>query len=87
MGVLLWAMLEAESSIPEERHKWRVFRSLRYRQIPTPAPLVMGFPAPRMQAAPTEIEARKTALVEAKGKAVKVQTARKKLKARVSEVQ
>ena len=35
----------------------------------------------------TEVEALKQALVEAEGKAVKEQTARKKLKARVNEVQ
>jgi len=37
--------------------------------------------------ATTEIEALRTALVEAEGKAVKEQAARKKLKARVNEVQ
>ena len=35
----------------------------------------------------TEVEALREALVEAKGKAVKEQAARKKLKARVNEVQ
>ena len=37
--------------------------------------------------ATTEVEALKEALGEAKGKAVKEQAARKKLKARVNEVQ
>ena len=38
MGVLLWAMLEAESLDPEQREKWKVFRSLRYRLIQPRAP-------------------------------------------------
>ena len=38
MGVLLWAMLEAESLVPEQREKWKVFRSLRYRLIQPRAP-------------------------------------------------
>ena len=37
--------------------------------------------------ATSEVEALKKALAEAKGKAVKEQTARKKLKARVGEIQ
>ncbi|XBJ25180.1 hypothetical protein VPH35_002893 [Triticum aestivum] len=59
MGVLLWAMLKAESPIQEQRHKWRVFRSLRYSQIqPSPPPMevVMGLPAPRSWMAPIVIE-------------------------------
>ena len=62
MGVLLWAMLEAESLDPEQREKWKVFRSLRYRLIqlraPPPAPpqaMVMGIPAPGSRWLPIEI--------------------------------
>lgn len=58
MGVLLWAMLEAESPIPEQRFKWRVYRSLRYRQDPPPEEArvaVMGLPVPGSRAAPIEV--------------------------------
>ena len=65
MGVLLWAMLEAESLVPEQREKWKVFRSFHFRLIQPWAPplaqhppqeVVMGIPAPGSRWLPIQIE-------------------------------
>ena len=58
MKVLLWAMMAADSPDLEQRHKWRVFRSMRYRQALSPmAPMVvvMGLPASGTKEAPIEV--------------------------------
>ena len=65
MGVLLWVMLEAESLVPEQREKWKVFRSFRFRLIQPWAPpphqgppqeVVVGIPAPGSKWLPIQIK-------------------------------